>query len=61
MKGTYPGTIALPMCLILAGALLIMNRFEMLPMARVWSMWPFLLIAMGLERLYLWTSSDDRQ
>jgi hypothetical protein len=61
MRLFYPGQIALPLILILAGALLVMSRFDMIQVARYWDLWPVTLIAAGLEELYRWaTSGDDR-
>ncbi len=62
MRLFYPGQIALPMMLILAGALLVMSRFDIIQVARYWDLWPVALIAAGLEELYLWATShrDDQ-
>ena len=61
MRLFYPGQIALPLILILAGALLVMGRFDIIQVARYQQLWPVTLIAAGLEELYLWASSrDDR-
>jgi hypothetical protein len=47
--------------LILAGALLVMGRFDIIQIAQYRDMWPVALIAAGLEELYLWAiSGDDR-
>ena len=47
--------------LILAGALLVMGRFDIIQIARYQDLWPVALIAAGLEELYLWAiSGDDR-
>jgi hypothetical protein len=50
------------MMLILAGALLVMSRFDIIQVARYWDLWPVALIAAGLEELYLWATShrDDQ-
>ena len=61
MRLFFPGQIALPLILILAGALLVMSRFDIIQVARYLDLWPVALIAAGLEELYLWaTSEDDR-
>lgn len=61
MRLFYPGQIALPLMLVLAGALFLMGRFDIIQIARYWDLWPVTLIAAGLEELYLWaTSRDDR-
>lgn len=58
---TCPGSVALPLCLILAGVLLAMDRFGVLQVHHLWSLWPVILIAAGMEKLYLWTITPDRQ
>lgn len=61
MRLFHPGQIALPLILILGGALLAMSRFDIIQIARYRDLWPVALIAAGLEELYLWaTSGDDR-
>jgi hypothetical protein len=61
MRLFYPGQIALPLMLVLAGGLFLMGRFDIIQIARYWDLWPVTLIATGLEELYLWaTSRDDR-
>jgi hypothetical protein len=61
MRLLYPGQIALPLMFILAGALFLMGRFDIIQFARYQEFWPVTLIAAGLEELYLWaTSRDDR-
>ena len=69
MRSTYetsprPGHTALPhvvlpLVLILAGAVLTMNRLDIIHVARYFDLWPVLLIAAGLEELYLWASTGD--
>jgi hypothetical protein len=59
MRLFYPGQIALPLILILAGALLVMGRFDIIQVARYQQLWPVTLIAAGLGELYLWASSGD--
>jgi hypothetical protein len=55
------GHMILPLILILSGTVLAMSRFDIIHVARYWNLWPVLLIAAGLEELYLWaTSGDDR-
>lgn len=61
MRLFYPGQLAVPLMLILVGALLLMSRFDIIQVARYQDLWPVSLIAAGLEELYLWaTSGDDR-
>ena len=61
MRLFYPGQIALPLMLILGGALLVMSRFDIIQVAQYRDLWPVALIAAGLEELYMWaTSEDDR-
>lgn len=61
MRLFYPGRIAVPLMLILAGALLMMSRLDIIQVARYQDLWPVTLIAAGLEQLYLWaTAGDDR-
>jgi hypothetical protein len=58
----YPGQLALPLTLLLAGILVVMNQFGLVHPAHVWSLWPIGLIAAGLEELYLWSVApgEDR-
>jgi hypothetical protein len=56
----YPGAVAVPLCFLLAGVLLAMNRFGIIQVNHIWSLWPVMLIASGMEKLYLWTISQDR-
>jgi hypothetical protein len=62
MRLFYPGQIALPLILILAGTLMVMGRFDIIQVDRYWDLWPVALIAAGLEELYLWATSrrDDQ-
>jgi hypothetical protein len=61
MRLFYPGQIALPLMLILSGALFLMSRLDIIQVARYWDLWPVGLIAAGLEELYLWASNGDHQ
>ena len=61
MRLFYPGQMALPLMLILAGALLVLSRLDIIQIARYWDLWPVVLIAAGLEELYLWATSGDDQ
>jgi hypothetical protein len=54
-----PGHMILPLILILSGTVLAMSRFDIIHVARYWDLWPVLLIAAGLEELYLWATSGD--
>jgi hypothetical protein len=49
MRLFYPGQIVVPLMLIVAGALLMITRLDIIQ-----SLWPVTLIAAGLEQLYLW-------
>jgi len=51
----FPGSVAVPLCLILAGILLALNSFGILHVHNIRSLWPVILIASGMEKLYLWT------
>jgi hypothetical protein len=55
-----PGSVAIPLCLILAGAILALNRFGLIHIHNLWSLWPVILIASGMEKLYLWTITPNR-
>jgi hypothetical protein len=55
------GSIALPLCLILAGALAALDRFGIIQVNHLWSLWPVTLIAAGMEKLYLWTITEDQR
>ncbi len=57
----YPGAVAVPLCLILAGILLALDRFGIIQVGHLWSLWPVILIASGMEKLYLWTITQDRR
>jgi hypothetical protein len=59
MRLSYPGQIALPLILILAGALFLMGRVDIVHVGAYWNLWPVALIAAGLEELYLWKSSGE--
>ena len=54
-------SVAVPLCLILAGALLALDRFGIIQVSHIWSLWPVILIAAGMEKLYLWTITQDRR
>jgi hypothetical protein len=43
--------------LLLAGIALMMDRLDIIQIARFWDLWPVVLIAAGLEELYLWAAS----
>ena len=59
MRLFHPAQVALPLILMLAGALLVMSRFEIVQVPRYLDLWPVALIAAGLEELYLWAISGD--
>ena len=59
MRLFYPGQIVVPLMLILTGVLLVMNRFDIIQVARYQNLWPVTLIAAGLEQLYLWARDDQ--
>jgi len=50
MRLFYPGQLVLPLMFILAEGLFLMSRFDLVRVG-----WPVVLIAAGLEELYLWT------
>ena len=62
MKIYYPGVLMIPLLLLFMGAASVLDRFGIIQVARVWSLWPVTLIATGLEELYLWATSkkEDR-
>ncbi len=51
MRVFYPGQVALPLMCVLAEALFLMSRFDIIRVG-----WPVALIAAGLEELYLWSA-----
>lgn len=55
------GAVAIPLCLILAGVLLAMDRFGIIQVTHIRNLWPVMLIAVGMEKLYLWTITQDRR
>jgi hypothetical protein len=57
MRFFYPGQMALPLMLLLAGIALMMDRLDVIHVAGIWNLWPIALIAAGLEELYLWAKS----
>ena len=61
MRLFYPGRLTVPMLVISAGVLLMMSRFDIVHLAPYQNLWPVVLIAAGVERLYLWSvSREDR-
>ena len=54
MRFFYPGQVALPLMFLLAEALFLMSRFDIIRVG-----WPVAFIAAGLEELYLWATSGD--
>jgi len=56
----YP-SIAIPLCLILAGILLALDHFGIIHVSHIWNLWPITLIAAGMEKLYLWTTTPARK
>jgi hypothetical protein len=57
----YTDSVAVPLCLILGGILLALDRFGIIQVNHIWSLWPVTLIAAGMEKLYLWTINQDRR
>jgi hypothetical protein len=53
--------IAFPLTLIAAGGFLLMNQFTPIHAAEIRNLWPVAIIAAGLEELYLWAGSGERQ
>ena len=54
MRLFYPRQLILPMMLVLAGSLLMMDSLDIIQVSGLWNLWPVTLIAAGLEELYLW-------
>lgn len=54
MRTFRPGEIALPLTLLLAGVAMTLNNLAIIQVTEIWSLWPVLLIASGLEELYFW-------
>jgi hypothetical protein len=59
MRLFYPGQMALPLMLVLAGAVLMMDKLDIIQIAGLWNLWPVALIAAGLEELYLWARTGQ--
>ena len=59
MRSYYPGQIAISLVLLLAGVLLVMDRFDIIQVTQLWNLWPVMLIAVGLEQIFLWATSRD--
>ncbi len=57
---TCSRTVAVPLCLILAGTLLSLDRFGIIAVNHIWNLWPVILIATGMEKLYVWTITDRK-
>jgi hypothetical protein len=49
------GSVAFPLFLILTGILLAMDRAGIIQVNHIWRLWPVILIAAGMEKLYLWS------
>ena len=49
--------MTLPLLLVLAGALLLMDRMDMIHIDHLAQLWPVTLIAAGLEELYKWSGN----
>ena len=60
MRLFYPGQMVLPLMLILGGMAMIMDKLDIIQVARLGDLWPVALIAAGLEELYLWAFQPDR-
>jgi Domain of unknown function (DUF5668) len=45
------GEVAIPVFLIVSGAILLMNNFGMIYVRTAWDLWPLLLIAGAVENL----------
>jgi hypothetical protein len=61
MRLFYPGQMALPLMLMLAGVALMMDKLDIIQVARFWDLRPVALIAAGLEELYLWAASEKAE
>jgi hypothetical protein len=55
---TCSQSVALPICLILAGIMLALNAFGVVHVHNIWNLWPIILIAAGMEKLYLWATKS---
>jgi hypothetical protein len=56
----YSGSVAFPLCLILAGVLIAMDRAGIIQVNHIWNLWPVMLIAAGMEKLYIWAITPGR-
>jgi hypothetical protein len=56
MRTLSSGQLALPLLLVLAGTLLMMDRLDMIRIDHLAQLWPVALIAAGLEELYTWAT-----
>jgi len=61
MRLFHPGQIALPLLLVLTGALTMMSRLDIIRFAHYANLWPVVLIAAGLEELYIWAFKGEDQ
>lgn len=50
----YPGQLALPLMCILAEALFLMSRFDIIRIG-----WPVVLIAAGIDQLHRWATTKE--
>jgi len=55
------GQIILPLMLVLAGTLLMMDRMDVIRVDSLAQLWPVTLIAAGLEELYRWATGDRKE
>jgi hypothetical protein len=39
--------------------LLVMDRLDIIQVTQLWNLWPVMLIAAGLEQIFLWATSRD--
>lgn len=58
MRVYYPGVVTIPVIFLLMALTATMSEIGVLPQFRVWTYWPVMLIATGLEEVYLWSKKQ---
>ncbi len=53
--------LTLPLLLVLTGTLLLMDRLDVIRISHLTQLWPVILIATGLQELYIWTLSGPNK
>ena len=61
MKQRFSGAVATVLSLLMAGGLVLMDHFNVIHLTRIGSLWPVVLIAIGLEELFAWAHSNNRR